>query len=80
VSTYDDNVENDNLATIIFQHENIYVCWPAYEQENGNNNVNRMSNVQLKTHSIQVARQYDKLFWNNINVPPLHSLVDCAGN
>ncbi|KAI8039317.1 hypothetical protein M5D96_008040 [Drosophila gunungcola] len=65
--------------------ERVCVCWPAYEQENGNNNVNRI-NMAYEQRSIENPFRF-KCHDNTIDctpAPPLtffpHSLLDCAGN
>lgn len=59
-SEHDDNVENDNLATIIFQDECGRLCVVPHMNKKMETTMStvstwRMSNVQLETHSIQVA-------------------------
>lgn len=59
-SEHDDNVKNDNLATIIFQDECGRLCVVPHMNKKMETTMStvstwRMSNVQLETHSIQVA-------------------------
>lgn len=61
------------------------VCCPAYEQENGNNNVN---SINMAYEQRSIGNPFDSSGNNAINCSSIqqqrfafaHSLVDCAGN